>query len=194
MAHEKTLLLAGAAALLFGVVVYLATSPLPQGRAPAGFAQAFREFADSQYLQERWSQVCTYDLRDSANIVLLARLNQGGETPEIACWWNINPTGVVNGAGLSTDDTITNMDAAWLDCDKDIKFAQKVSDGLYERSRLVYLGDRPSQERRSAYFILAAKCHDQLCICPGNSDIPSDANVTSIAYAVMDARTGEVFW
>ena len=182
LAIAAVLLMAAAYLSIFGVV-------------PLEVQRLFEDFRESENLSVLWSQSCTMDLKDTDNLIVLARLRENGRDAEIKCWWNGKPVAYREGEGLVLNGSTVNMDRSWLGCGKDPGFAQSLRESIYGKGSVILLDDRPARREYGTYYVLVSKCAHGCCAC-GCSDGQSDqsANVTAAAYALLDAQTKKIYW
>jgi hypothetical protein len=153
------------------------------------FSKAHVAFTDSSFLQGAWPKSCTYDLDNTPNIVVMARVRERGGKTSVDCWWNRRVSNVSGGV-LSVDDGRTDMDPRWAGCGKNSEFDQLLSDTVFEKNELIPLLTRPARGD-GTYYVLASKCRkgNPHCAC---RNITGD--YTSVAYALLDEQTGKVHW
>jgi hypothetical protein len=182
------------AVVLSAIAVYLMWA----GVMPFGAARVYSAFMGSEYLRPLWSQSCTFDLNDTANLIVMANLRESGSDASLSCWWNLKPLGFMEGAGVQLNGSVVNMDRSWLGCGTDANFTQHLREAVYNESALIMLAERPPMRNKTDYYILVSKCTsgDGSCGCcaAGGSAPPAGVNVTGVAYALLDRQTNKVYW
>jgi hypothetical protein len=154
------------------------------------FGDAQQSFKGSAYLQGVWPKSCTYDLNSSSNIVLMARLREKSGNAYLDCWWNHKVVNITGGV-LSVDGGRTDIDPVWSGCGQDPAFTGMVKDAVHNKTGLIPLLGHPPEGIDDTYYILVSKCMQgpEGCSCKNIT-----GNYTSVAYALLDEGTGEVYW
>ncbi|MDD3896349.1 MAG: hypothetical protein PHU04_00675 [Candidatus Peribacteraceae bacterium] len=161
-------------------------------------AALFHRFQESAYLQDLWAETCSFPLTEES-LVLLASINFSGNAPRLVCDWSLAPVGASD-SGITLAEGVTDLDARWVGCGRDAAFPNLVWDAVRNPgSNVVHLGEGLSSGSQSA-VVLIAKCHywdDYYCTIKRanpNCSFPHAAQILSMAYAVLDAETGEILW
>jgi hypothetical protein len=186
---RNEVLVISVAVVLGAFFISFLMAPLPEGRAPRGFVQAYDTFQNSRYLSDLWDKSCDLSLDERDNLLMISRIYVKGGEANATCFWNVKPTASKAGKGLVFSGENTNMDNRWLRCGDDPTFSNEVLDAIYKKSNLIFLAKRPSPRDKAIYYVVTGKCRqDGGCVCG------SQGNVTGVAYAVWDANEDKIYW
>jgi len=160
--------------------------------------EAFTRFGQSSYLQSLWSETCSFPLTEE-NVVMFATVSNEAVEPRLQCDWKRTPIGVGD-TGVIFVEGITDLDARWFSCEKDTSLPGLVWDAVTNPgSNLVHLGTGVSTGAEGA-IVLVAKCHywdDYYCTIKSsnpNCGFSNADQILSMAYAVLDPKTGDILW